>query len=165
MVPDVDFELTKPVPVARETKDNAAAEVRDLKQILAAESTAVETYKQLLRRFPEFNGQHDLKDILQGHKKAVEFWKTQLRSKDIHVKDVSGAWSNVVSTFPADETLGSHSPTLRELKLGEEQELAKYEELVLNNKVNFQSISFIKNICLDQQRKHLAMLDGLMEQV
>ena len=165
MVPDIDFELTKPVPVARETKDNAAAEVRDLKQILAAENTAVETYKQLLRRFPEFKGQHDLKDILQGHKKAVEFWKTQLRSKDIHVKDVSGAWSNVVSTFSADEILGSHSPTLHELKLGEEQELAKYEELVQNNKVNFQSISFIKNICLDQQRKHLAMLDGLMELV
>ena len=165
MVPDIDFELTKPVPIAREAKDNAAAEVRDLKQILAAESKAVETYKQLLRKFSDFKGVHDLKDIMQDHKKAVEFWKTQLRSKDIHVKDVTGAWSNVISTFSADETLGSHSPTLQELKLGEEQELAKYGELVLNNKVNFQSISFIKNICLDQQRKHLAILDGLMELV
>lgn len=165
MVPDIDFELTKPVSVERESKDNTAAEVRDLKQILAAESAAVETYKQLLRKFPDFKGLHDLKDILQGHKKAVEFWKTQLRSKDIHIKDIAGAWSNVDSTFSAKETLGSHSLALQELKLGEEQELAKYEELVLNNKVNFQSISFIKNICLDQQRKHLAMLDGLMELV
>lgn len=163
MAPDIDFELTKPVPVAQETKDNTVAEVRDLKKILAAESAAVETYKQLLKKFPDFKGLNDLKDIMQDHKKAVEFWKTQLRSKDIHVKDTAGSWSNVVSTFSADETLGSHSQTLQELKLGEEQELAKYEELAHNNKVNFQSISFIRNICLDQQRKHLAILDGLME--
>ena len=63
MVPDIDFELTKPVSVAGESKDNAAAEVRDLKQILAAESAAVETYKQLLRKFSDFKGLHDLKDI------------------------------------------------------------------------------------------------------
>lgn len=165
MVPDINFELTKPAPVAQETKDNAIAEVRDLKKILATESAAVETYRQLLRKFSDFKGLNDLKDIMQDHKKAAEFWKTQLRSKDIHIKDVTGSWSNVVSTLPADETLGSHSLVLQELKLGEAQELLKYEELVHNNKVNFQSISFIKNICLDQQRKHLAMLDGLMEQV
>lgn len=154
MVPDIDFELTKPVPVAQETKDNAAAEVRDLKKILAAESAAVETYKQLLKKFPDFKGVSDLKDIMQGHKKAVEFWKTQLRSKDIHVKDTATPWANIVSTF-----------ALQELKLGEEYELSLYEELAHNNKVNFQSISFIRNICLDQQRKHLAILDGLMELV
>lgn len=163
MVPDIDFELTKPVPVAQETKDKAVAEVRDLKKILAVESAAVETYKQLLRKFPDFKGLNDLKEIMQEHKKAVEFWKTQLRSKDIHVKDTSGAWSNVVATLSEMDNLGTHSPVFQELKLGEEQELFKYEELVHNNKVNFQSISFIKNICLDQQRKHLAVLDGLME--
>lgn len=154
MVPDIDFELTKPVPVAHETKDNAVAEVRDLKKILAAEISAVETYKQLLKKFQEFKGLNDLKDILQDHKKAVEFWKTQLRSKDIHVKDVVSPWSHAVSPF-----------ALHELKLGEEHELSLYEELIRNNKVNFQSISFIRNICLDQQRKHLAILDGLMELV
>ncbi len=162
MAPDFDFELTKPVPVARETKDDTASEVRDLKKILAAEGAAVETYKKVLRKFPDFKQLNDFKDILQGHKKAVEFWKTQLRSKDIHIKDVPGPWSNVVATLSADESLGSLSLTLQELKLGEVHQLSKYEELVLHNKVNFQSASFIRNICLDQQRKHLAMLEGLM---
>ena len=38
------------------------------------------------------------------------------------------------------------------------------KEILENNKVNFQSTAFIKNICLDQQRKHLAILDGLLGQ-
>ena len=155
MVPaDIDFELTKPVPVAHESKDNAAAEVRDLKKILAAESSAVETYKQLLKKFQDFKGFNDLKDILQDHKKAVEFWKTQLRSKDIQVKDMASPWSHAASAL-----------ALQELKLGEAHGLSLYEELIHNNKVNFQSLSFIRNIGLDQQRKHLAILDGLLELV
>lgn len=165
MVADIDFELTQPVPVAHETKDNAAAEVRDLKKILAAESAAVETYRLLLKKFPDYKGLNEFKDILQDHKKAVEFWKTQLRSKDIHVKDTASPWTNVVSTNSMDETLGANSQTLQELKMGEERELAEYEELVHNNKINFQSISFVRNIGLDQQRKHLAIIDGLLELV
>lgn len=162
MAGNIDFELTKPVSVAKEVKDNTAAEVKDLKKILLAENSAIEVYKQVLRKFPDYEGNNDLKNILIGHKKAAEFWKIQLRSKDIHIKESSGPWGNVVATFSETAKLNSEGKTLSALKEGEAHGLSEYEGLLHNNKINFQSNSFIRNICLDQQRKHMAMLDGLM---
>ena len=72
----------------------------------------------------------------------------QLGVKDIHIKDPASPWSEL---------------TLQRLKEGEEHGLAEYEELLMSNKVNFQSHSFIRSIGLDQQRKHIAMLEGLPE--
>lgn len=160
MAERVDFELTKPVGVAKD-QENLAAEVRDLKTILTAEANATETYKLVIKNLPDFDGCKDLKAILAEHKKAVEFWRIQLRSKDIHIKDSPQAWPAIIDALSIAEDPEWQNTILEALLRGEQNGLSEYEELALNGNVNFQSLSFIKNICLDQQRKHLAILEGL----
>ena len=131
---------------------------------MQVEISAVKAYKQVINKYPTYEHEHDLRSILADHENAVEFWKTQLRSKAVPIEEASGPWSVVVDTLGNSDKLHADSTTLKALKEGEEHGLNIYEDLLRADKVNFQSHSFIKNICLDQQIKHIAVLDGLIDQ-
>ncbi len=162
MAENIDFELTKPV-AANEPRDGQTPEIRDLEKIMKSEESAVEAFRQVLKKFPDYAQINDLKSIFSDHEKAVEFWKTQLRSKAAPIEESTGPWKEVVETFSGTHKLSGNSSTLKSLRDGEEHGLKEYEELNESNNLSFQSMAFIKNICLDQQRKHLAVIDGLME--
>lgn len=164
MTENINFELIKPVTVAEGPKNNKTPEIRDLEKIMQVETSAVEAYKQVIYKYPAYEHKHDLKSILADHENAVEFWRTQLRSKAATIEESSGPWSVVIDTFGDFDKLHADSATLKALKEGEEHGLNIYEDLLRDDKVNFQSHSFIKNICLDQQIKHIAVLDGLIDQ-
>lgn len=165
MTENINFELTEPVPVADDsTKSNKTPEIQDLEKIMQVEISAVEAYRQVVKKYPAYEHEHDLRSILADHENAVEFWKTQLMSKAAPIEESSGPWSVVIDTFGDFDKLHADSATLKALKEGEEHGLSVYEDLLHDNKVNFQSHSFIKNICLDQQIKHIAVLDGLIDQ-
>ncbi|AGH94865.1 DUF2383 domain-containing protein [Pseudobdellovibrio exovorus] len=138
------------------------AEVQDLERILRGEISAVEAYKQVLEKYSTYENANSLRRILVEHEKAVDFWKKQLRSQESFVEESSGPWGTVVETFVGAAKLFGDGPTLRALKEGEEHGLNEYQDLIENGNVNFESESFIKTICLDQQRLHIATLDSLI---
>lgn len=151
-----------PSVLSGEVVNPKTAEVQDLERILRGEISAVEAYKQVLEKYATYENANSLKRIQAEHEKAVEFWKNQLRSQESYVEDSSGPWGAVVETFVGAAKLLGDGPTLRALKEGEEHGLKEYKELIENNNINFESESFIKNICLDQQRLHIATLDSLI---
>ncbi len=161
MAEDVDFELTKPVQVFSEIKDGIGAEIKDLKRILSAEQAATATYKSILKNLHDTEESNEIKNILVEHKRAIEFWKTQLRAKDIHVKNEPGPWHSAIDSLESGENLKDQGRIINALKEGEEHVFSEYEEILNHSKVNFQSTAYIRNICLDQQRKHVAILEGL----
>lgn len=138
------------------------AEVQDLERILRGEISAVEAYRQVLEKYSTYEHADSLRRIMTEHEKAVEFWKNQLRSQESFVEDTSGPWGTVVETFVGAAKLLGDGPTLRALKEGEEHGLKEYKELLENGSVNFESESFIRSICMDQQRLHIATLDSLI---
>lgn len=164
MADNINFELTKPVAVSKGSETDITPEIQDLEKIMQVEISAVEAYKQVINKYSTYEHEHELRSILADHENAVEFWKTQLRSKAAPIEESSDPWNVVVDTFSASDKLHADSATLQALKDGEEHGLNAYEDLLHDNKVNFQSHSYIKNICLDQQRKHIAVLDGLIDQ-
>ena len=163
MVENINFELTK-AATAIELKSNQTSEIQDLEKIMNAEVSAAAAYTQVLKKFSNYEHKNDLVSILKDHEFAVDFWKSQLRSIAASIEESSGPWTAAVDTIAKTEKLYGDSDTIKSLKEREEYELKEYEEILENNKVNFQSTAFIKNICLDQQRKHLAILDGLLGQ-
>jgi hypothetical protein len=141
------------------------AEVQDLERILRGELAAVEAYRQVLEKYSTYEQIGELKRIQSEHEKAVEFWKTQLRSQEAYVEDSSGPWGTVVETFVGAAKLLGDGATLRSLKEGEEHGLSEYQDLIENENINFQSESFIKTICFDQQRRHIASLEALIRKI
>ena len=151
-----------PSVLSNEVANPKTAEIQDLERILRGEISAVEAYRQVLEKYDTYENATSLKRIQAEHEKAVEFWTAQLRSQESFVEESSGPWGAVVETFVGAAKLLGDGPTLRALKEGEEHGLKEYKELIENNNVNFESESFIKTICLDQQRLHIATLDSLI---
>ena len=161
MIDSVNYGITQ-AAVTNEALNPKTPEIHDLEKILRGEVAAVEAYRQVLENFRDYRHANDLRRIQFEHERAVDFWKDQLRMQEPIVEETSGPWGKIVETFVGAAKLLGDGATLRALKDGEEHGLKEYHELLEQDHLNEESVSFSKSVCLSLQRQHIFTLESLI---
>jgi hypothetical protein len=147
------------------TGDASGLVVPRLNALLRGEISATETYRNVLEKAA---GQgHDqiveqLRAIQVEHGRASQVIRQRIVELGGEPSDSSGIWGVWAQTVQGTYTLfGGDTGGVRALRDGEEHGLGEYESAL--NEVDAESIRLIQEQLLPGQRRHLEILDAILE--
>lgn len=153
---------------ARERHASCAAAVmttsceRELRSLLQGEIAAAETYAQVL------DDGHPLDKLLRqlqhDHGRAIRFLSEQLSAQGCEVPASSGAWGRLARVIEGGAKLLGRRAALAALREGERRGLVDYETAAGSAVIPRPCRMFIANDLLPAQRRHVAVLDRLLQQ-
>jgi rubrerythrin len=141
--------------------------VQRLNSLLRGEIAAAETYRNVLDHIA--NGENAdltgaLREVQRAHATNAQSLRDRLRELGGEADDDSGAWGAWAQVVQGTLTFfGGDRGGLRALREGEQHGINDYETAL--NEVDPTSAQLIENQLLPGQRKHLVMLDRLLNGV
>ena len=139
-----------------------SAQYEDLHAILRGEISARQTYEQALEKVDSHPESQKLRNLLNDHKFAENFWRKELKMKDEKPESDSGAWGTVAQTVIGAAKVFGETSTLRALKEGEEYGLKQYRDLLESEQISPTLKTKINNVFIPNQKKHIERIDTLM---
>jgi hypothetical protein len=141
--------------------------VRQLNSFLRGEISAAETYRMAIDKAGD-SDKHAaniglLRGIQEEHGRAAQAIRDRIRELGGEPSDSSGAWGAWAKFTQGTANLFGDTASLKALKEGEEHGLKDYEEGV--DDIDATSAELVQNQLIPAQRRHIALLDQLINAV
>lgn len=136
--------------------------VRQLNSLLRGEISAAETYGIAIQRVGDDHAEEvsQLREIAREHSEQARDLRLQIERLGGSPDQTSGAWGRYAKAVEAVATLFGDASALRALKEGEEHGLRDYERAL--SEVDPVSRQLIEQVFIPGQRRHVALLDGMI---
>jgi uncharacterized protein (TIGR02284 family) len=150
--------------VPAENQD-ASNDVEQLNSLLRGEISAAETYRMAIDKVADGATANAglLREIQEEHGRAAQGIRNRIREMGGEASDSSGAWGAWAKTVQGTMNLFGDESSLKALKEGEEHGLKDYEAALPN--VDVPSAQLISNQLIPAQRRHIDLLDQLINSV
>lgn len=136
-----------------------------LNSLLRGEISAVETYKQAIKKVDDEHTSDALalRAIAQEHGEHAHALRDEIRRVGGEPDDSSGAWGAWAKTVEATAKLFGDASALKALKEGEEHGLKDYEEAL--DDVTGPARELIVTRLIPAQQQHIQILDGMIRKI
>lgn len=136
-----------------------------LNSLLRGEISAVETYKQAIKKVDDEHTSDSLalRAIAQEHGEHAQALHEEIRRLGGEPDDSSGAWGAWAKTVEATAKLFGDASALKALKEGEEHGLKDYEEAL--NDLDGPARELIATRLIPAQQQHIQILDGMIRKI
>ena len=104
-----------------------------------------------------------LREVQNDHGAAIQFLYDQLTARGFEPPTSSGAWGTFARTVEGAAKLLGDKSALRALREGEKKGLEDYERAVASGTLTPQVGNHIEEELIPAQRRHVEVLDGLIE--
>lgn len=130
-------------------------------RLLRGELSAVETYRQTIKKFEGDPAVTSLLQILSEHEYAVELLRNNIFDMGGEPSTDSGAWGAFATTVQGVAKAFGESSALKSLRQGEEHGLDDYEDALEDEDVMANCKEMIRSELLPRTRQHIAALQEL----
>ena len=139
--------------------------IDQLNSLLRGEISSVETYEQAIRKVDDEHVSEAtaLRAIAQEHGEQAQLLRDEIRRLGGEADDSSGPWGAWAKIVEGTAKLFGDASALKALKEGEEHGLKDYEEAL--DDVNEASRELITSRLIPNQRRHVQILNGMMEKI
>ncbi len=141
------------------------SQVDELNALLRGELSAVETYKQALKKVGDEPGSEKVRTMLQEHQDSVEKLRNSIKQAGGTPSTDSGAWGVWAKTVEGTAKILGDTAALKALKEGEKHGLDEYQEALENKDISGSARSVISDVLIPRQQSHIATLDTLMKKI
>jgi uncharacterized protein (TIGR02284 family) len=144
---------------------DAGKAVDQLNSLLRGEISAAETYRMAIDKVADDSAANAglLREIQEEHGRAAQGIRSRIREIGGEASDSSGAWGAWAKTVQATMNLFGDASSLKALKEGEEHGLKDFQEALPS--VDMSSAQLISNQLIPAQRRHIDLLDQLINSV
>jgi hypothetical protein len=133
-----------------------------INRILRGELSAINAYKQVLKKITVDPETTRLSDILNDHEEAISYWRNQMNGHNFSVDETTGPWGAVVDSFIATAKLFGTTATLKALKEGEEHGLNEYKDLLEDEDITADHKRHIRDVFIPNQERHIFSLESMI---
>src|SRR5437764_9319420 len=152
---------------AGDTGERSDESIRQLNSFLRGEISAAETYRMAIDKAADSDKNAAnlglLREIQEEHGRAAQAIRDRIRELGGEPSDSSGAWGAWAKFTQGTANLFGDTSSLKGLKEGEEPGLKHYEEGI--DDIDDTSAELITNQLIPAQRRHISLLDQLMNAV
>ncbi len=136
-------------------------ECAEVHKILSCEIAATETYREVISVLEGSSETWKLEQLMHDHEDAVLYWKSQIRSPQLHLSQSSSAWSKVIKAILSKTKIEKVTHAIDKLKDAELSETNNYKNLLNNSSITASQKSYIKTILLPAHESHLKRLERM----
>lgn len=129
-----------------------------VKELIREEMSALETYRQALKKVGDQPQSQDLRRIEDDHEKAAEALKQQFGG-EVDIPETAGIWATWAS---ATEGAVNISAAINALREGEEHGVKDYEKALQESDLDPEVKELISGTLLPQTRAHVPVLERFM---
>lgn len=130
-------------------------------KILRGEYSAIESYNQVMEKVDKDPEIARLRKFKADHKKAADFWRSQIRRQGKVPAKSSGVWGTVVEAFVGTSKLIGNSTALKAIKDGEEHGLKLYEYMLKSEELSPSQKAKIKQEFIPNQMQHIETINAI----
>lgn len=135
--------------------------VKVLNSLLRGELSAIETYSQVIHKFPDAAALSRLKAIRSDHLESVAVLRMLIKLREGDPDTDSGVWGSFAKAFEGAAALLGIAPALAALKQGEEHGVKEYQEAVNDDAMPAEVVAILESNLLPRLQSHVASLPGL----
>lgn len=132
-------------------------------RLLRGELSAVETYRQTIRKFEGDPAVNTLRQIQAEHEYAAELLRNNVLEMGGEPSSDSGAWGAFANTVQGVAKAFGESSALKSLQQGEEHGLDDYEDAIEDDDVMPGCKDMIRAELMPRTRQHIASLQELAD--
>jgi hypothetical protein len=129
--------------------------------IVRGEISAVEAYKQVIKKLFKDPEHKRLLELLSWHEGILSYWKIQVDLTKMPHEESSGFWGLIVEAFVGTAKLLGNSTALLSLKKGEEHGLKEYQNFLDNEYVSEENKKFVKDKIIPELKRHIQNIDSM----
>ncbi len=133
-----------------------------LKNVIQGEMSALETYDQVIDKFNGRPEVEHLRTIRSDHSNAVNTLKGHYLEEADSAPGGSGIWGGIAKTVTGAAKVGGEESSLKALKQGEKRGEKEYNELLSCDGVPKDISSFIKEVALPNQKRHIEDINNYL---
>lgn len=146
-------------------KSNSSTATQDCidvcNRLLRGELSAVETYRQTIRKFEGDSALTTLRQIQSEHEYAAELLRNNVLEMGGEPSSDSGAWGAFANTVQGVAKVFGESSALKSLQQGEEHGLDDYEDALEDEDVMPTCKELIRAELMPRTRQHIVSLQEL----
>lgn len=132
-----------------------------LDSLLRGELSAIETYSQVIHKYPDSPACSTLQGIRSDHLQSVETLRSQIFGRGGNPSTDSGPWGGFATTVEALASLFGDNSAIAMLRQGEEHGINEYNEALEDPDVSSAAKEAIRNELLPALHKHLDTLSAV----
>jgi hypothetical protein len=142
----------------------STTDTRTLDNLLQAERSAVDTYRQLIEKFSQEPGIDQIYAVQRDHRVAVSRLCRHIEEHGGKPSEASSPWGSLTRALARSSKLFGDAAALKALKEGEERALNEFKEAMEGGTLAEDCIELIRPL-LVQDRQHVALINRLMDRI